>query len=137
MKGLATLAELAGGLDALEHMTVSSIYQYNTPLMFIPFAANAPSAVTVYAALQNEPPIIPMSAKFRSEILQEPAIFYRRPDAYAIGFVIPPYIATLGSRFASSRWYTEVSPSLKYFLPIFTRLIQHFELGKAYPELVT
>jgi hypothetical protein len=137
MKGLATLIELAGGLDALEHMTVSSIYQYNTSLMFIPFVANAPSAVTVYAALQNEPPIISMSAKFRSEILQEPAIFYRRPDDYAIGFVIPPYIATLGTRFASSPWYTEVSPSLKYFLPIFTRLIQHFELGKAYPELVT
>jgi hypothetical protein len=78
-----------------------------------------------------------MSAKFRSEILQEPAIFHPRPDDYAIDFVIPPYIATLGSRFATSPWYTEVSPSLKSFLMTFTRLIQHFELGKAYPELVT
>ncbi|KAL3474090.1 hypothetical protein BJX99DRAFT_232390 [Aspergillus californicus] len=122
MKGLATLIELAGGIDAFEYMTLSSVYH----------------AVSGYAALQNKPPIIPMSAKFRSQVLHEPAIFHQRPDDdYAIGFVIPPYIATLGSRFAaSSPWYTEVSPSLKDFLTIFTRLIQHFELGKAYPEIV-
>jgi hypothetical protein len=80
-----------------------------------------------------------MSAKFRSEVLYEPAIFHPGPDDddYTIGFVIPPYIATLGSRFsASSPWYTEVSPSLKDFLAIFTRLIQHFELGVVYPEIV-
>lgn len=102
------------------------------------FVANATSAVSGYAALQNKPPIIPMSAKFRSEVLHEPAIFHPRPDDdYAIGFVIPPYIATLDSRFAaSSPWFTEVSPSIKDFLAIFTRLIQHFELGKAYPEIV-
>jgi hypothetical protein len=102
------------------------------------FVANVTSAVSGYAALQNKPPIIPMSAKFRSQVLHEPAIFHPRPDDdYEIGFVIPPYIATLGSRFAaSSPWYTEVSTSLKDFLTIFTRLIQHFELGKAYPEIV-
>jgi hypothetical protein len=107
--------------------------------MSVVFVANATSAVSGYAALQNKPPIIPMSAKFRSEVLYEPAIFHPRPDDddYAMGFVIPPYIATLGSRFAaSSPWYTEVSPSLKCFLTIFTRLIQHFELGKVYPEIV-
>ncbi|KAL3457191.1 hypothetical protein BJX64DRAFT_269297 [Aspergillus heterothallicus] len=122
MKGLATLIELAGGLDAFEYMTLSSVYH----------------AVAGYAALHNKPPIIPMSAKFRSEVLHEPAIFHPRPDEdYTIGFVIPPGIATLGSRFAaSSPWYTEVSPPLKRFLAIFTRLIQHFELGKAYPEIV-
>ncbi|CEJ61695.1 hypothetical protein PMG11_10218 [Penicillium brasilianum] len=122
MKGLATLIELAGGLDAFEYMTLSSVYH----------------AVSGYAALHNKPPIIPMSAKFRSEVLHEPAIFHPRPDDdYAIGFVIPPYVATLGSRFTtSSPWYTEVSPALKDFLTIFTRLIQHFELGKAYPEIV-
>ncbi|KAL4902067.1 hypothetical protein BDW74DRAFT_181226 [Aspergillus multicolor] len=122
IKGLATLIELAGGLDTFEHMTLSSVYH----------------AVAGYAALQNERPIIPMSAKFRSEVLHEPAIFHPRPDdAYTIGFVIPPYIATLGSRFAtSSPWYTAVSPCLKDFLTIFTRLIQHFELSKAYPEIV-
>ncbi|KAJ0418114.1 hypothetical protein BJY00DRAFT_288677 [Aspergillus carlsbadensis] len=122
MKGLATLIELAGGIDAFEYMTLSSVYH----------------AVSGYAALQNKPPILPMSAKFRSEVLHEPAIFHPKLDeAYAVGFVIPLWIATLGSRFAaSSPWYTEVSPSLKNFLTIFTRLIQHFELGKAYPELV-
>jgi hypothetical protein len=40
MKGLATLIDLAGGLDALEHMTLSSIYQYNTPLMSVAFVAD-------------------------------------------------------------------------------------------------
>ncbi|KAF3401663.1 hypothetical protein F1880_009981 [Penicillium rolfsii] len=122
MKGLATLIKLAGGLDVFEYMTLSSVYH----------------AVSGYAALTNEPPIIPMSARFRSEVLHEPAIFHPSPDDdYAIGFVIPSYIATLGSRFAaSSSWFKEVSPSLKKFLAIFTRLIQHFELGKTYPEIV-
>jgi hypothetical protein len=100
--------------------------------------ANVTSAVSGYAALQNKPPIIPMSAKFRSAVLHEPAIFHPMPDDdYAIGFIIPPYIATLGSRFAaSSPWHTEISPSLRKFLTIFTRLIRHFELGKAYPEII-
>ncbi|CEL01060.1 Putative Aspergillus nidulans repeat 3 region of R2-C RNA from SpoC1 gene cluster (Fragment) [Aspergillus calidoustus] len=40
MNGLATLIDLAGGLDALEHMTLSSIYQYNTPLMSVAFVAD-------------------------------------------------------------------------------------------------
>ncbi|KAL4881742.1 hypothetical protein BJY04DRAFT_207257 [Aspergillus karnatakaensis] len=121
MKGLATLIELAGGLDAFDYMTLSSVYH----------------AVSGYAALEHKRPIIPMSAKFRSEVLYEPAIFHPSPDDdYALGFAIPPNIASLGSRFAaSSPWYTEVSPSLKGFLTIFTRLIQHFELGKVYPDL--
>ncbi|KAI2788579.1 hypothetical protein POX_e06598 [Penicillium oxalicum] len=122
MKGLATLIEIAGGLDVFEYMTLSSVYH----------------AVAGYAALQHKPPVIPMSAKFRGEVVRESAIFHPQPDDKdTVGFVIPPSIATLGSRFAAcSPWYTEISPSLKDHLGIFTRLIQHFELGKAHPEIV-
>ncbi|KAL2835187.1 hypothetical protein BDW59DRAFT_168452 [Aspergillus cavernicola] len=52
-KGLATLIRLLGGLDALDHMTLSKIYQYHE------------------RGLNNTQPTLLLMARWRSEILQE------------------------------------------------------------------
>ncbi|KAF9784171.1 hypothetical protein IL306_008263, partial [Fusarium sp. DS 682] len=114
-KGLKRLIHLMGGLDALDHMTLSKIYQ---------------SAVKS-AALKNSRPVFPMLAKFRSEILQESKVF--QPGNH---FKVPLALVPLGGRFTDAPWYKDLHPTMQAFIEVFRRLILYFEIATMQPEVV-
>ncbi|KAH6974904.1 hypothetical protein EDB80DRAFT_741296 [Ilyonectria destructans] len=114
-RGLKRLIDLMGGLDALDHMTLSKIYQ-----------SDVKSAV-----LKNSRPAFPMSAKFRSEILQESKVF--QPGHR---FKIPPALAPLGRRFTGAPWYEDLHPTMQTFIEVFRRLILYYEIAMMQPKVV-
>ncbi|KAH7186711.1 hypothetical protein DER44DRAFT_681546 [Fusarium oxysporum] len=114
-KGLKRLIHLMGGLDALDHMTLSKIYQSDVKS----------------AALKNSRPVFPMSAKFRSEILQESKVF--QPGNH---FKIPLALVPLGRRFTDAPWYKDLHPTMQTFIEVFRRLIIYFEIATMQPEVV-
>jgi hypothetical protein len=79
--------------------------------------------------------MIPISAKFRREILRESAIFTGEDSAYWL--VIPGTLAHLSFYFRWASCFTEINPHLKYSLEVFTRLIQCFEVETLQPHHVT
>ncbi|KAH7176191.1 hypothetical protein EDB81DRAFT_33312 [Dactylonectria macrodidyma] len=114
-RGLKRLIDLMGGLDALDHMTLSKIYQSDVKS----------------AALMNSRPAFPMSAKFRSEILQESKVF--QPGHR---FKIPPALAPLGARFTGALWYEDLHPTMQTFIEVFRRLILYYEIAMMQPKVV-
>ncbi|KAE8395637.1 hypothetical protein BDV23DRAFT_96571 [Aspergillus alliaceus] len=114
-KGLKRLIDLLGGLDSLDHMTLSKIYQSDVKS----------------AALKNSRPTFPMSARFRSEILQE-SIVFRANDSLQI----PGDLSSLGKNFFNAPWYSELAPRMKTLLQVLRRLILYFEAAQRQPSIV-
>ncbi|KAL4862747.1 hypothetical protein BDV12DRAFT_178396 [Aspergillus spectabilis] len=117
MKGLEQLIYLMGGLDALNHITLSRIYRSDT----------------MSAALQNLRPGFPMLAKFRCKVMQESKLFHRNDSNDAFEF--PTTLASLGIRFVRAPWCTEINPSMTYLIKVFRQLIQHFEIAILLPNI--
>ncbi|RHZ56138.1 uncharacterized protein CDV56_100127 [Aspergillus thermomutatus] len=115
MKGLKRLIHLLGGLDALDHMTLSKIYQSDVKS----------------AALKNSRPTFPMSARWRSEILQESTLL-RSTDHLQVS----KSLETLGNSFFAAPWYPPLDGSMKTFLQVLQRLIIYFETAQQQPSIV-
>ncbi|KAE8350049.1 hypothetical protein BDV28DRAFT_151295 [Aspergillus coremiiformis] len=115
MKGLKRLIHLMGGLDKLDHMTLSKIYQSDVKS----------------AALKNTHPTFPMSARFRSEILQESKVF--RPNDT---LPIPKDLSSLGRHFYNAPWYPQLDTSMKTLLQVLRRLILYFEVAQREPSII-
>ncbi|KAL3480813.1 hypothetical protein BJX99DRAFT_204985 [Aspergillus californicus] len=120
-KGLETLINLAGGLDFLDHLTLSKIYHGDI----------------MSAALHNSRPILPLIPRWRSEILQETKVFESndflsqlndRPGVVA-------ELSSLGKSFLQSPWFLKLDPSMTTFLRVFQRLIQYYEAAKVKPSM--
>ncbi|KAL4883496.1 hypothetical protein BJY04DRAFT_26343 [Aspergillus karnatakaensis] len=117
MKGLKRLIHLMGGLDNLDHMTLSKIYQSDVKS----------------AALNNARPTFPISARWRSEILQDSAIFQTTNG----NLDIPQHLSSLGASFsASSAWYSSLDQTMQTFLSVFRRLILYYEIAQLRPSVV-
>ncbi|KAL2810611.1 hypothetical protein BJX63DRAFT_310060 [Aspergillus granulosus] len=116
--GLRTLVSMIGGLDSLDHMMLSTIYQ----------------GALMLAALQNTKPIFPMLAKFRDAVQHEPQIFHNKEIKYEC--TIPAALASLGTRFTTAPWHTDINPTLMCLIESFRRLIWHFEIGTLFPNVV-
>ncbi|KKK18816.1 hypothetical protein ARAM_003261 [Aspergillus rambellii] len=114
-KGLIRLVHLLGGLDVLDHMTLSKIYQ---------------SAVKS-AALKNSRPIFSLSARWRSEILQESKVF-RSTEKLETSEAL----ALIGTYFFKAPWFQGLDSSMKTFLRVFQRLITYYEIAQLRPSLV-
>jgi hypothetical protein len=135
MKGLEQLIYLMGGLDALNHITLSRIYRYNA--LLVPtsiFLLIITRSITMSAALQNSRPGFPMLAKFRCKAMQESRVFHRDESNFEFDF--PTTLASLGTRFARAPWYTEINPSMIYLIKAFRQLVQHFEIAILLPNVV-
>ncbi|KAL3462457.1 hypothetical protein BJX64DRAFT_259176 [Aspergillus heterothallicus] len=115
MKGLKRLVHLMGGLDTLDHMTLSKIYQSDVKS----------------ACLYNTRPVFPVSARWRSEILQDSRLFLKR-DALDT----PKDLASLGTSFFAAPWYHTVDPTMKLFLQVMQRLIVYYEHAQRNPSTV-
>ncbi|EAW17372.1 uncharacterized protein NFIA_072870 [Aspergillus fischeri NRRL 181] len=115
MKGLKRLIHLLGGLDALDHMTISKIYQSDVKS----------------AALQNSRPTFPMSARWRSEILQEFTLSRSTEHLH-----VSKSLEALGNRFFAAPWYPTLDNTLKTFVQVLRRLIIYFEAAQQQPSIV-
>ncbi|KAF7182374.1 hypothetical protein CNMCM7691_001854 [Aspergillus felis] len=115
MKGLKRLIHLLGGLDALDHMTLSKIYQCDVKS----------------AALQNSRPTFRLSARWRSEILQESTLFRSTEHLH-----VSTSLEKLGSRFFAAPWYPPLDDTLKTFVQVLRRLIIYFETAQQQPSIV-
>ncbi|KAF7136989.1 hypothetical protein CNMCM5793_006740 [Aspergillus hiratsukae] len=115
MKGLKRLIHLLGGLDALDHMTLSKIYQSDVKS----------------AALRNSRPMFPMSARWRSEILQESTLFRSTEHLQ-----VSKSLEILGNRFFAAPWYSRFDSSLKSFVQVLRRLIIYLETAQQQPSIV-
>ncbi|KAL2797300.1 hypothetical protein BJX66DRAFT_108533 [Aspergillus keveii] len=115
MKGLKRLVSLMGGLDTLDHMTLSKIYQSDVKS----------------AALYNTRPVFPISARWRSEILQDSRLFLTRDELDT-----SKELAALGTRIFSAPWYPTLEPSMKTFLQVMQRLIMYYEHAQRNPSSV-
>ncbi|KAJ5381703.1 uncharacterized protein N7496_004131 [Penicillium cataractarum] len=118
-QGLKTLVSIMGGLDDLEHMMLSTVYQ----------------GALMLAALQNTEPIFPMLQRFRNGIFHVSNIFEGEELRYD-DYMIPTTLLSLGIRFTTSPWHTQIHPTLKSLLEAFRRLIRHFEIGIIFPQVV-
>ncbi|KAL3485003.1 hypothetical protein BJX62DRAFT_44813 [Aspergillus germanicus] len=115
MKGLKRLVSLMGGLDTLDHMTLSKIYQSDVKS----------------AALYNTRPVFPISARWRSEILQDSRLFLTRDELDT-----SKELAALGTRIFSGPWYPALEPSMNTFLQVMQRLIMYYEHAQRHPSSV-
>ncbi|KAL4884604.1 hypothetical protein BJY04DRAFT_232987 [Aspergillus karnatakaensis] len=118
-EGLKTLVSMIGGLDDLEHLMLSTIYQ----------------GALMLAALQNTKPIFPLLQRFRDGIFHASNIFQGEEIRYH-DCTIPPTLTSLGIRFTTAPWHTQLHPTLISHLEAFRRLIRHFEIGSLFPEVV-
>ncbi|KAL3482845.1 hypothetical protein BJX62DRAFT_250226 [Aspergillus germanicus] len=117
-EGLKTLVSMMGGLDDLEHLMLSTIYQ----------------GALIVAALQNTKPIFPMLQKFRDGIFHASKIFRGEGIQYK-DCKIPASLSSLGIRFSTAPWHTQIHPRLKSLIEAFRRLIRHFEIGTLFPDV--
>ncbi|KAL4871243.1 hypothetical protein BDV12DRAFT_32769 [Aspergillus spectabilis] len=115
-KGLEVLIRLAGGLETIEHMVLSKVYHGDI----------------MRAALTNSKPNLQLTARWRSEILQETTVFQSndflsqlsdKPEVFA-------QLSSLGTSFFESPWYAGLDHSMKTFLLVFQRLIQYYEVAQ-------
>ncbi|KAL3441113.1 hypothetical protein BJX65DRAFT_322609 [Aspergillus insuetus] len=126
-KGLTTLVAMVGGLEALDHLMLSTIYQYND----IPARG-----ALMLAALEDTVPIFPMLPKFRHGTLHEPKIFNVK-ERIQYQCEVPGSLSSLGIRFTTAPWSaTILHPKLKYLVEAFRRLIHHFEVATVFPKIV-
>ncbi|KAL3495351.1 hypothetical protein BJX62DRAFT_233344 [Aspergillus germanicus] len=121
-RGLKSLIDLFGGLEALDHMTLSKVYQSDV----------------FRAMLTNTRPTFPLFTKWRSEILQDTRVFqsgdfllpfYNRPE-------ILNALSPLGISFFKASWYMDLDPSMKTFLHVMKRLIQYYEIAQLTPSII-
>ncbi|OOQ84516.1 hypothetical protein PEBR_29840 [Penicillium brasilianum] len=115
MKGLKRLVQLMGGLDSLDHMTLSKIYQSDVKS----------------AALYNTRPVFPLSARWRSEIIQDSRILFTREELDT-----PKELVSLGVTIFSSSWYPILDRTMKTFLQVIRRLIIYYEHAQRNPASV-
>ncbi|PCG99393.1 Protein of unknown function DUF3468 [Penicillium occitanis (nom. inval.)] len=115
MKGLKRLIQLMGGLDTLDHMTLSKIYQSDVKS----------------AALYNSRPVFPISSRWRSEIIQDSRLFLARDELDT-----PKDLASLGITIFSSLWYIKLDRTMKTFLQVIRRLIFYYEYVQRNPASV-
>ncbi|KAL3484338.1 hypothetical protein BJX62DRAFT_244025 [Aspergillus germanicus] len=111
-QGLKTLISLIGGLEALEHMTLNTVY----------------TIVNITAALGNSAPSLPILPRFRDQILLEPTVFNGRDIQYKCE--VPTALAQLATGFHTAAWSAGIHPSIKYRIDVLRRLVIHHELGK-------
>ncbi|KAL2861704.1 hypothetical protein BJX68DRAFT_10338 [Aspergillus pseudodeflectus] len=119
-KGLTTLVAMVGGLEALDHLMLSTIYQ----------------GALMLAALEDTVPLFPMLPKFRHGTLHEPKIFNVK-ERIQYQCEVPGSLSSLGIRFTTAPWSaTIIHPKMKYLVEAFRRLIHHFEVATIYPKIV-
>jgi hypothetical protein len=135
LEGLLTLISLLGGLDALDHMLLSTVYQYvHTPDVYVndPYSSNS-RGFLIIAALQNTQPLLPMFQKFRHAIIHESQIFGTEEIEYECQIPADLDHQTLGRRFTTAPWREQLHPVMRGHLEAFRRLIRHFELANRFP----
>ncbi|KAL4873112.1 hypothetical protein BDV12DRAFT_209104 [Aspergillus spectabilis] len=116
-RGLIRLINLMGGLDTLDHMTLSKIYQSDVKS----------------AALNNARPIFPILPRWRSEILQDSRVFQ---ITEGIESNAPKALSTMGLSIFNSTWFNALDSSMQTFLRISARLIIYYETAMATPSVV-
>ncbi|KAL2817627.1 hypothetical protein BJX63DRAFT_419565 [Aspergillus granulosus] len=122
-KGLDVLIQLNGGLEALDHMTLSKIYHGDI----------------MRAALTNTPPAMPLLNTWRSEILQEINVMYSTNDILSRldnQYETASQLSLLGTSFFAAFWYQSLDDSMKNSLHISQRLIQYYEVAQLRPSIV-
>ncbi|KAJ0417358.1 hypothetical protein BJY00DRAFT_208196 [Aspergillus carlsbadensis] len=115
-RGLNVLIQLYGGLDRLDHMTLSKIYH----------------GEIMYAAITDTVPSLPLIPTWRSEILQEANVLHSTSDLVAHLHDKPDIAARLsilGASFFQAHWYAGLEESMKTFLCASQRLIQYYEVA--------
>ncbi|KAF3392824.1 hypothetical protein F1880_008549 [Penicillium rolfsii] len=115
MRGLKRLVQLVGGLDTIEHMTLSKVYQ-----------SDIKSAI-----LSNTRPFSPISARWKSEIVQGFRL-HLTPEELDM----PKDLASLGVAIFSSSWYTKLDRSMKVLFQVMRRLIIYYEHAQRNPASV-
>ncbi|KAF3392551.1 hypothetical protein F1880_008838 [Penicillium rolfsii] len=144
-KGLDVLIRLNGGLEMLEHMVLSKIYQYASSLISIPSPVDPMLTVSssgdiMRAALTNTTPGLPLVASWRNEVLQEMKVFYSTSDF--IAHLDDRFkesassLQLLGTSFFAAHWYQILEDSMKKILHIFQRKIQYYEVACLQPAIV-
>ncbi|KAL5337456.1 hypothetical protein BJX70DRAFT_234384 [Aspergillus crustosus] len=130
-KGLEVLIQLNGGIEALDHMTLSKIYH----------------GEILRAALTNSPFTLPITTTWRDEILQEMKLIHSNTNINPVPqlgqddkTVSQPselaQLAQLGHSFFRGSWYQGLETSMKHLLLISRRLIQYYEVARLHPSLV-
>ncbi|KAJ0422490.1 hypothetical protein BJY00DRAFT_77786 [Aspergillus carlsbadensis] len=121
-RGLKSLVDMFGGLEALDHMTLAKVYQSDV----------------FRAMLTNTRPTFPLSSKWRSEILQDTKVF--QSGDFLLPFYNKPEIldtlSPLGISFFRAPWYMDLDPSMKTFLHVMKRLIQYYEIAQLSPSII-
>ncbi|RDW61827.1 uncharacterized protein DSM5745_10499 [Aspergillus mulundensis] len=121
--GLEVLINLHGGLDALEHLTVSKIYHGDI----------------IRAALTDTPPL-PLSPKWRAEILQGLKLFSTSTGFLSSLADLDPtlhnQLSHLGTSFLNAPWLTTLPPTLQTTLVISQRLVAYYEAAQVDPSLI-
>ncbi|KAL2802261.1 hypothetical protein BJX63DRAFT_120268 [Aspergillus granulosus] len=122
-KGLEVLIQLNGGLETLDHMTLSQIYHGDT----------------MYATLTGTFPHLPLVPRWRGEILQEANIFHSTSDIIWRLEDKPDEasrLSMLGTSFSEAPWYPGLEDSMKTFLRISQRLVQYYEVARLRPSII-
>ncbi|KAL3486981.1 hypothetical protein BJX62DRAFT_214426 [Aspergillus germanicus] len=115
-KGLDVLIQLCGGLDTLDHMTLSKIYHGDI----------------MYAAITDTIPSLPLIQTWRSEIIQEAKVLHSTFDLLAHLHDKPDAVtrlSVLGTSFFQAHWYPGLEDSMKTYLRTSQRLIQYYEVA--------
>ncbi|KAL5332700.1 hypothetical protein BJX70DRAFT_392789 [Aspergillus crustosus] len=116
-KGLKQLVKLSGGLEPLDHMWLSKLYQCDVK----------------NAVLHNSRPIFPILPRWRDEILQHANVFESTERQL---FGIPNALTTLGLSIYSAPWYTQLDLTMQSLLRVFSRVIIYYESVMLSPEIV-
>ncbi|KAL3459582.1 hypothetical protein BJX64DRAFT_279095 [Aspergillus heterothallicus] len=122
-KGLYSLIHLNGGLEALDHMTLSKIYH----------------ADIMCSVLTDTAPALPLTTRWRGEIRQEAHVFHSTHDIVAQlnnKPQIAAQLSVLGTSFFQAPWYTALDDSMKTFLRVSQRLIQYYEVAHLRPSII-
>ncbi|KAL4865316.1 hypothetical protein BDV12DRAFT_188271 [Aspergillus spectabilis] len=116
-KGLKRLIHLTGGLEPLDHMYLSKLYQCDVK----------------NAALHNSQPIFPIVPRWRTEILQHSRVFEITGHKE---LKTPKALITLGLSIFNAPWYTHLDLTMQSLLRIFSRVIIYYETVILSPALV-
>jgi hypothetical protein len=125
MKGLKRLIQLMGGLDTIEHMTLSKVYQYTFSTSL--YSRRIWSLIIhrsdiKSAAINNTRPSFPISARWRSEIIQGFRL-HLTPDELDT----PKDLPSLGIVIFTSCWYTKFDRNMKALFQVMRRLVIYYE----------
>ncbi|KAL3476610.1 hypothetical protein BJX99DRAFT_246796 [Aspergillus californicus] len=116
-RGLIRLINLMGGLETLDHMTLSKIYQSDVKS----------------AALSNARPIFPILPRWRSEILQDSRVFQITEGTESKG---PKALSTMCLSIFNATWFNDLDSSMQTFLRISARLIIYYETAMVTPSVI-